>query len=152
MGGKIMAMLKSTTFKLICVCVAVLCISMFASWTTQQNMQDVMSSYAKYQFSESVNAVLNQQGGVMDSIKDVKSIAENTNAEVLKSNSAMYQDWLNDIDKYYGWCDGAHDTMLSSGYAKKMSNYWSNLPDSYKTDIIKAHYNYAFAYITKVCK
>jgi hypothetical protein len=152
MGDKIMAMLKSTTAKIIYVCAAILCISLFSSWTTQKNMQDVMSSYAKYQFAESVNSVLNQQGGVMDSIKDVKSIAENTNAEVMKSNSAMYQDWINDIDKYYAWCDGGHDSMLSAGYAKKMSNYWSNLPDIYKTDIVKAHYDYAFAYITKHCK
>jgi hypothetical protein len=152
MGEKIMAILKSTTAKLIYLFAAIFCATMFGSWTTQKNIQDTMSSYAKYQFSESVNTVLNQPGGISSQIQEVKTISENTNAEVLKSNSAMYQDWLNDIDKYYAWCDGKHDSMLSLGYVKKMSNYWDNLPDKYKTDIVKAHYEYAFSYITKVTK
>jgi len=152
MGDKIMAALKSTAAKIIYVIAGILFISIFSSWTTQKNIQSTMSDYANYQFAESVNSVLNKTGGVIDQIHDVKKISEETQCEVMKSNSAMYADWCNDINKYYAWCDGNHNEMLSAGYAVKMSNYWVNLPDSYKTDIIKTHYNYAFDYINKTCK
>lgn len=152
MGEKIMAALKSTVAKLIYAFVAIFLSAVFGSWTTQRNIQDTMSDYARYQFSESVNSVLNQDGGVIDQIKAIKIITEDTKNEVFKSNAAMYQDWINDINKYYKWCDGKHDPILSSGYAAKMSNYWKNIPDEYKTDIVKAHYDYAFNYITRVCK
>lgn len=38
-------------------------------------MQDSISQYAEYQFAQSVETVLNQKGGVMEQLSEIKTVA-----------------------------------------------------------------------------
>jgi hypothetical protein len=115
-------------------------------------LDDHLESYKNYTIDQVVTNVLNKKGGIADQITDVKTIALSIQSEQRDKNAADYTDWVTDIEKYYGWCDGYKDKKLDSKFVEKMSNYWKALPESYKTDVVKLHYQYAMNYISKHCK
>lgn len=132
--------------------VAGLMVFMLGSWSANQTLKQNLDGYKNFTISQVISNELNKDGGVNQQLKDIKDIVTGIQTTQSKKDDADYQDWVADIDKYYGWSDGNHDTLLSSGYLSKMSIHWGALPEKYKTDIIKMHYNYAFDYISKVCK
>lgn len=152
MGEKIMDKLTSKTAKIIYAVVAAFVMFLFGSWMTNQTLKQNLYGYKNFTISKVISNELDKTGGVNQQLTEIKGMLVTMQSKNDKKNAADYIDWVADIDKYYGWSDGKHDSMLSSGYLSKMSNHWGALPEEYKTDLVKLHYNYAFEYITKVCK
>lgn len=152
MGEKIMAALKSKAAIAVYSVVILMGTFLFGSWATNQTLKQNLDGYKNYTISQVIGNELNKDGGVNQQLTEIKGMLVTMQTRQDKKDAADYKTWIADINKYYNWCDGKNDKMLSSGYLEKMSIYWGTLPDEYKTDIIKAHYDYAFAYIQKVCK
>jgi hypothetical protein len=152
MWGKIMAKLNSPLAKFIGIVIAVLFITVFSSWTTQKNIQDTMGDYAKYQFAQSVETVLKQPDGVMDQLAEIKTIATDAKNGVETSNAQMYQGWVIDINKYYTQITTNHYESITKDHLTKVSNYWSNMPDKYKTPEVIEHEKYVVEWIVRHCK
>lgn len=150
--GGFMAFLKSPATKVGGVCVVFLLISLFSSWATQKTIAASMSDYAKFQFSASVESVLKQKDGVMDQLASIKDIATDAKSGVDTINNQNYEAWIVDINKYYTQITTGHDESMTSAHQTKISNYWKYLPASYKTDLLTAHYNFVFNWITDNCK
>jgi len=152
MWEKTMAKLNSPLAKFIGIVIAVFFITVFSSWTTQKNIQDTMGDYAKYQFSQSVETVLKQPDGVMDQLAEIKTIATDAKNGVETSNSQMYQGWVIDINKYYTQITTNHYESITKDHLTKVSNYWSNMPDKYKTPEVIEHEKYVVEWIVRHCK
>jgi hypothetical protein len=152
MGESVLAVLRSKAAKVFYAIVMVVAMFLLGSWTTNQTLKQNFDGYKNYTISQIISNELDKKDGVNQRLTEIKSVVVGIQDTQNEKNDADYQDWVADIDKYYGWSDGNHDALLSSGYLSKMSIHWNVLPEKYKTDIVKMHYNYAFDYIGKHCK
>ena len=152
MGDKIVAALKSKVAKVIYVLVMVLAITIFSSWTTQKTMQNSLSDYAKYQFSESVESVLEQPGGVMDQLTEIKGIASDAKIGVETQSIDSYYDTISDIQKFYKRAQSGEIgiTAITKENLDKVSRHWAKIPNEYKTDPVKTQYNYIMSFYDRV--
>ena len=152
MGKKFMEIMRKPITKILASVVCTILVFLFGSWTANQTLKQNLDGYKNYTISQVIGNELNKKDGVNQQLTEIKAMLVIMQEKQDKKDDADYQNWIADINKYYNWSDGKHDSMLSSGYLDKMSIYWGALPDKYKTDIVKAHYDYAFDYIRKVCK
>lgn len=152
MGEKIMTVLKSPWTKIGATVLLVFAVLLFGSWTTQKSMEGQISSFAQYQFSQSVETVLKKDGGVMDQLADIKSIATDAKNGVETQSIDSYYDTISDIQKFYKRAKAGETgiTAITKENLDKVSRHWAKMPDEYKTDIVKTQYNYIMSLYDKV--
>lgn len=137
-----MAKLNSPLAKFLGIVVAVLGITVFTSWTTQKNIQDTMSNYAKYQFSQSVEAVLKQEGGVMDQLADIKIIAVQGRDISIQNRKDAHSDWVSAIQKYYKRMKNGQINLVTKENINMAKEHWQKMGEDEKDALLTSQYNY----------
>jgi len=145
--------LTSRPAKIIYGCIAAFAMFLFGSWTTNQTLEQNLRGYKNYTVDQVITNVLNKEGGIADQIQEVKKIVLDTQKSMDAANAAMYQGWVIDINKYYTQITTGHYESITKDHLTKVSNYWSNLPEKYKTDVeTAAHEKYVVDWIVANCK
>jgi len=156
MGEKLVAILHNRATKIVISIIgsffAALIIFMLGSWSANQTLKQNLTGYKNFTISQVISNELNKEGGVNKQLAAIKDIVEDTKKSVDASNDHMYTSWVIDINKYYNTIIQGKTQIYTIDYLTKISNYWSSLPDKYKTDVLTARYEFEFKWFSEHCK